>query len=110
MWLWRRVSGEPLESEIRAILALTMSRRSGGRLAPYTSSDVARFTNMLLSLWLSPWGKLVDLEVYFPSVPLLSLKGIQLAVFTAQSFVAMWARTAGSQPPAKALAVFASLL
>src|SRR5216684_1470173 len=61
-----------------------MSRRSGGRLAPYTSSGVARFTNMLLSLWLSPWGKLIDLEVFVPSVPLLSLKGIHLAVFTAQ--------------------------
>src|SRR6266852_2059228 len=89
MWLWRRVCGEPLESEIRAILALTMSRRSGGRLAPYTSSDVARFTNMLLSLWLSPWGKLIDLEVFVPSVPLLSLKGIHLAVFTAQTRLAL---------------------
>src|SRR6266852_4797145 len=68
MWLWRRVCGEPLESEIRAILALTMSRRSGGRLAPYTSSDVARFTNMLLSLWLSPWGELGRVNDLLPGV------------------------------------------
>src|SRR5712692_2218442 len=109
MWLWRRVCGEPLESEIRAILALTMSRRSGGRLAPYTSSDVARFTNMLLSLWLSPWGKLIDLEVYIPSVPLLSLKGIQLAVFTAQRFLTMWAEPTYSHAVAKTVAVITSL-
>ena len=90
--------------------ALTLSHRSGGRLAPYTSSDVARFTNMLLSLWLSPWGKLVDLEVSIPSVPLLSLKGIQLAVFTAQGIVAVRARSTWADPFAKPLAVRAALL
>jgi len=66
-----------------------------GANAPYTSSGVARFTNMLLSLWLSPWGKLIDLEVFVPSVPLLSLKGIHLAVFTAQALAALDAAFGG---------------
>jgi len=87
-----------------------MSRRSCERLTPYTPSDVARFTNMLLSLWLSPWGKLVDLEVYLPSVPLLSVKGIQLAVFTAQRFVASWAEPTDANAAAEACAVAAVLL
>ena len=65
---------------------------------------------MLLSLWLSPWGKLVDLEVYCPSVPLLSLKGIQLAVFTAQGFVTARARTSQPQSMGKKSALLATPL
>src|SRR5437773_11682830 len=90
MWLWRRVCDEPLESEIRAIELSPCRAGLAGANSPYTSSDVARFTNMLLSLWLSPWGKLIDLVVVVPSVPLLSLKGIHLAVFTAQTRLACW--------------------
>ncbi len=65
---------------------------------------------MLLSLWLSPWGKLIDLEVVVPSVPLLSLKGIHLAVFTAQGCVAFRAVTAQADGAAEQIAVWAASL
>jgi len=62
---------------------------------------------MLLSLWLSPSGKSGDLEVLRP-YPLLSVKGIHPAVFTAQRLVAVRAETAKTEATAEDLAVWAT--
>src|SRR4051794_32124188 len=64
---------------------------------------------MLLSLWLSPSGKSGDLEVLRP-YPLLSVKGIHPAVFTAQGFIAMRAGTSGADASAEQVALRAALL
>src|SRR6266545_2887321 len=64
---------------------------------------------MLLSLWLSPSGKSGDLEAFRPC-PLLSVKDIHPAVFTAQRLVAVRTRPTGPNPTAEALALRTALL